>query len=199
MPESEPDNEWRRDLGAAVTAIDALDTASVAGLDDDSTYDFNAMRSCAAQIAPLLGAADADVHELRNLAGAMRGYAEMLRESLPPVEGSIQRALRIVLDGGKRPAVSASVAAAPGTRAHATSDPGFILAVDDREENRELLARYLTRSGHFVVTAPGGARRWRPSTMPTSTWCCSIAACPAWTAARCWRASRPMRAGAPRR
>jgi adenylate cyclase len=29
--------------------------------------------------------------------------------------------------------------------------------VDDREENRELLARYLTRSGHFVVTAPGGA------------------------------------------
>jgi adenylate cyclase len=156
MPESEPDNEWRRDLGAAVTAIDALDTASVAGLDDDSTYDFNAMRSCAAQIAPLLGAADADVHELRNLAGAMRGYAEMLRESLPPVEGSIQRALRIVLDGGKRPAVSASVAAAPGTRAHATSDPGFILAVDDREENRELLARYLTRSGHFVVTAPGG-------------------------------------------
>jgi adenylate cyclase len=36
-------------------------------------------------------------------------------------------------------------------------DPGFILAVDDREENRELLARYLTRSGHFVVTAPSGA------------------------------------------
>ena len=30
------------------------------------------------------------------------------------------------------------------------------MAVDDREENRELLARYLTRSGHRVITAAGG-------------------------------------------
>jgi adenylate cyclase len=44
-----------------------------------------------------------------------------------------------------------------------SGDPGFILAVDDREENRELLARYLTRSGHFVVTARGGCRSARPA------------------------------------
>jgi adenylate cyclase len=159
------------------------------------------MRSCAAQIAPLLGAADADVHELRNLAGALRGYAEMLRESLPPVEGSIQRALRGTLGRRQAPRRSASDRSrARHQGRHATSDPGFILAVDDREENRELLARYLTRSGHFVVTAPGGREALETcSTMPTSTWCSSIAACRAWMAARCCGGSRPNRAGAPRR
>ena len=38
----------------------------------------------------------------------------------------------------------------------AQSDPGFILAVDDRQENRELVARNLSRMGHFVVTAASG-------------------------------------------
>ena len=36
------------------------------------------------------------------------------------------------------------------------SEPGFILAVDDLQENRELVARYLSRSGHIVVTAASG-------------------------------------------
>ncbi|RLA55107.1 MAG: adenylate/guanylate cyclase domain-containing response regulator, partial [Gammaproteobacteria bacterium] len=36
------------------------------------------------------------------------------------------------------------------------SEPGFILAVDDLQENRELVARNLSRMGHFVVTAASG-------------------------------------------
>ena len=36
------------------------------------------------------------------------------------------------------------------------SEPGFILAVDDLKENRELVARNLSRIGHFVITAASG-------------------------------------------
>ncbi len=45
-----------------------------------------------------------------------------------------------------------------GRNAHraVASEPGFILAVDDLQENRELVARYLSRSGHIVVTAASG-------------------------------------------
>jgi class 3 adenylate cyclase/CheY-like chemotaxis protein len=41
------------------------------------------------------------------------------------------------------------------------SDPGFILAVDDRQENRELVARNLSRIGHIVITAASGEEALR--------------------------------------
>ncbi len=41
------------------------------------------------------------------------------------------------------------------------SEPGFILAVDDLQENRELVARNLSRSGHIVITAASGEEALR--------------------------------------
>jgi class 3 adenylate cyclase/CheY-like chemotaxis protein len=71
-------------------------------------------------------------------------------------ESGLHRALEEVLSVTNEPGTTADGASATPLLARVTSEPGFILAVDDRAENRELLARYLTRSGHFVVTAPGG-------------------------------------------
>jgi len=96
----------------------------------------------------------ADKHELMNVLGAAYGYAEMLREDLGSRYADIEASLVSLL---------ASVGEAQGEDAAAAtehriidSDPGFILAVDDRRENRELVARNLSRLGHFVVTAATG-------------------------------------------
>ena len=139
---------WRQALGAAVRAVEGLPGSAAATLDGDAAQDLAALRHCAAQIAPLLHAGSSDQHELRNLAGALRGYAEMLAESAAAPQPALAQALELVLrDSAARSAGSARI----------DSEPGFILAVDDRTENRELLARYLSRAGHFVVTARSGS------------------------------------------
>ena len=159
----------REGLRAALDAIATVDGDALADLDAISREDWRAIESCAAQIAPILDAAVVDSHELRNLAGALRGYAEMLLESPDVAASALAGSLSHVLAGTAEPVfekppttpvVAGAAAAATDTTAAIAklpgSEPGFILAVDDREENRELLARYLPRSGHFVVTAPGG-------------------------------------------
>lgn len=156
MTEPQDLSQWRHALREAVQAVDALPQEAGATLGDDAAHDLLALRSCATQISSLLGQDRNDWHEVRNLAGAMRGYAEMLTELGIAGNDSLGGALNTVLSGTSPPAnldAEPSLAAAPEA---VTADPGFILAVDDRSENRELLARYLTRSGHFVVTAADG-------------------------------------------
>lgn len=150
-------NDWQHALSDAVQAISTLPANIGEHLEEEASHDLGALRACASQILSLIddSDSDADSHELRNLAGAMRGYAEMLLETLPPQERELGVALNTVLAGTGAPATRAPTEA-PTTLRQVPTDPGFILAVDDREENRELLARYLTRSGHFVVTASDG-------------------------------------------
>ncbi len=147
---------WLDGLEIAIDGLLGLDEALLPALDDEAREDWTALRACAGRVAPLLDESSADAHELRNLAGALRGYAEMFLESLGNAPLALRQALDAILastaeqgDGGVGVTMDQAAAISTG-------EPGFILAVDDREENRELLARYLTRSGHFVVTAPGG-------------------------------------------
>ncbi|MFT4769376.1 MAG: adenylate cyclase [Glaciecola sp.] len=145
-------------LQSAVIEIGALCASDLPELDADAEQDWLALAACAANIAPLLEEEIPDSHELRNLAGALRGYAEMLGESILEPTAALQSAIDHVLEGTAEAALSgAGDAEAAQQIAGLTGEPGFILAVDDRKENRELLARYLTRSGHFVVTASSGA------------------------------------------
>jgi class 3 adenylate cyclase len=143
---------------AALRAAESVPVVLLEALSEECRSDWLAVLSCAAQLDPLLADDDADAHELRNIAGALRGYAEMLLESLDDTHDAVRNAVLPllaeiqVLGAGPRTDVPPAPAT-PATR----GDTGFILAVDDRAENRELLARYLTRSGHFVVTASNGA------------------------------------------
>ena len=94
-------------------------------------------------------------HDLMNALAAVKGYAEILHEDATGLPGNLGGALSQLLS-----AVNAAQGLGAGSavtdRRVIDSEPGFILAVDDLQENRELVARNLTRSGHFVVTAASG-------------------------------------------
>ncbi len=131
-----------------------------------SLEDFERLFSAAERVESLLADSQSSLsrHDLMNVLSAIRGYAEMLREDLgpgsPALNDTLERLLKAVQtansngDGETLTAVSAENPAS-------ATDPGFILAVDDLQENRELVARYLSRSGHFVVTASSGEEALR--------------------------------------
>ena len=177
-----PGDSTATPLARAIARLEALGGAAVAALDEDARRDWAALLACAAQLAPLLRADNSDAHTLRNLRGALRGYAEMLLEATGQDtaqstgqnsgqnsgQHTAQDPPRSAQDlaAALRDLIAASAPPSPGTLCGAVGADaatparrgprGFILAVDDRAENRELLARYLTRSGHRVITAAGG-------------------------------------------
>jgi class 3 adenylate cyclase len=95
-------------------------------------------------------------HDLLNLIGAVRGYAEMLFEEQPRLHPVLSDTLPALLAavGSSQVALDfppLTDLAAPGREA-----PGVILAVDDMPENRELISRLLSRAGHTVISAESG-------------------------------------------
>ena len=127
-------------------------------LDEAAIDDMEHLLDAAQRLESMLGVSqDSDAaHDMMNVLAAMRGYAEMLLEDLGPAHQPIADALKRLLSAIET-AHTEETGIEPGAdqRTIAT-DPGFILAVDDLQENRELVARYLSRSGHFVVTAANG-------------------------------------------
>tara|TARA_R110000823_G_scaffold115436_2_gene238083 strand:- start:18745 stop:20226 length:1482 start_codon:yes stop_codon:yes gene_type:complete len=126
-------------------------------LDGDTQTDFARLFDAAERLQVMLDGADraADTHDLMNVLSAVRGYAEMLHEDLAHVNNTLSTSLGNLLASIQRTEGSAEPESAREHRVLA-SEPGFILAVDDLQENRELLARNLSRMGHFVITAAGG-------------------------------------------
>ncbi len=102
----------------------------------------------------------ANNHDLMNVLTALRGYAEMLREDIGPQSHTLDTRLSSLLTAVKA-AHSGDTEQATSHSRILQSDPGFILAVDDLQENRELVARNLSRSGHFVITAASGEEALR--------------------------------------
>ncbi len=127
-------------------------------LNEAAIDDMEHLLDAAQRLESMLGVSqDSDAaHDMMNVLAAMRGYAEMLLEDLGPAHQPIADALKRLLSAIET-AHTEETGIEPGAdqRTIAT-DPGFILAVDDLQENRELVARYLSRSGHFVVTAANG-------------------------------------------
>ncbi len=123
----------------------------------ETIEDFSHLLEAAVRLERLLGPTEhpTNNHDLMNILTALRGYAEMLREDIseghPELESGLSGLLSTVESahgsGGARLPIESPMA---------TSEPGFILAVDDARENRELVARSLSRMGHFVITAANG-------------------------------------------
>ncbi len=131
-------------------------------IDEQSKDDFSHLFQGAEKLQALL-AHDHEgdnTHDLMNALAAIKGYAEILREDLAGRPGELDDTLARLLK-----AVDTAQGVKSGTaskdRRVIDSEPGFILAVDDLQENRELLVRYLSRSGHFVVTAASGEEALR--------------------------------------
>jgi adenylate cyclase len=126
-------------------------------LEAETVDDFSHLIEAAGRLEQLLGTPElaANTHDVMNVLTALRGYAEMLKEDVGAAYSSLNTSLTALL---------AAVAAAHSDRSDNTapenqmiaSEPGFILAVDDLKENRELVARNLSRIGHFVITAASG-------------------------------------------
>tara|TARA_B110000503_G_scaffold34861_1_gene56862 strand:+ start:14461 stop:15885 length:1425 start_codon:yes stop_codon:yes gene_type:complete len=99
-------------------------------------------------------------HDLMNVLTALRGYAEILWEDIGHQNQALDTRLSSLLTAVKT-AHSGDTEQATTDSRILQSDPGFILAVDDLQENRELVARNLSRSGHFVITAASGEEALR--------------------------------------
>jgi adenylate cyclase len=135
-----------------------------AGLGEDTREDFTRLFEGSSRLDDMVrdGNGSADSHDLMNVLAAIRGYAELLREDMGSEHPELDAALARLLKAVHTAHNGDSSEPASTTEQHViASEPGFILAVDDLKENRELVARYLSRSGHMVVTAAGGEEALR--------------------------------------
>lgn len=150
---------WSELLLRSMAELRELFAALGEQLEQASADDFSHLFEGGRRIARALAEPDGTTsrHDLMNILAAIRGYAELLREDVGAQFAEVNEALARLLkavQAGTSDDNSAPTAAT--VQAGVTSEPGFILAVDDLQENRELVARYLSRSGHIVVTAASG-------------------------------------------
>ena len=125
----------------------------------DSVEDFTHLFEAADRLRPWADPAGqaTTTHDLMNILTALRGYAEMLREDIGSTHQVLEAGLSALL-GTVQAAYGEHTNEAGAKNRLAASEPGFILAVDDLKENRELVARSLSRLGHFVITAASGEK-----------------------------------------
>ncbi len=123
--------------------------------------DIDKLQTTAKRLLALLYSPPSDnrqaLHDLRNLVGALQGYCELIcedfsRENNPNLVKLLERL-------SKHSSKMAQAEQSPNSDDSPngiTQNSGTILAVDDTEENRDLLSRYLRRNGHEVITASSG-------------------------------------------
>lgn len=150
-------NQWSEHLLHAVAELRQHFEHNQANLELEQQEDFNKLFAGSQRVDEIRQSSpNADQqHDLMNALAAIKGYSEMLLEDLagtvPALDDALNQLLKIIHSANSTEPEQTS-AATPAT----VSDPGFILAVDDQPENRELVTRYLSRAGHRVVTAASG-------------------------------------------
>ena len=146
---------WTDHVFKAMAELRALEYSRV-DLNSEQSEDFDKLLSASAALEALLADIDEhSEHNLRNVLGAMRGYAELLYEDLSTLHANLKAVLQRLLK-----AIASAASDNSALRSLTPVDAaesGTILAVDDTAENLDLLGRYLTRSGHQVLTASNGA------------------------------------------
>ncbi len=147
-------------MRGAVTDLRAQASASGEAMPPSALEDLQRIFSLASTLEEQLAALHSH-HDLMNTISAMRGYAEMLQEDIGAQQPALNDSLTRLLKATANAAASATNGADAQRPPVMAAEPGFILAVDDLAENRELVARYLSRSGHLVVTAASGAEALR--------------------------------------
>ena len=124
--------------------------------------DFSHLLDAASRLEQMLGTAGqiASNHDLMNVLSALRGYAELVREDVGAAHPDLDATLAALL-AALQVAHTGNAGQSKTERRMIQREPGFILAVDDQQENRELVARNLSRSGHIVITAASGEEALR--------------------------------------
>ncbi|MEH6635716.1 MAG: adenylate/guanylate cyclase domain-containing protein [Halioglobus sp.] len=157
---SQATDAWSVQLLQTSAQLRALLSTQLADLPEQATEDFAKVFEAADRLETMLGDATQkdNTHDLMNVLAAIRGYAEMLREDIGAQSPALDTALSQLLAAVHAADTAEVVATADSATDDRVipSEPGFILAVDDLQENRELVARNLSRIGHFVITAASG-------------------------------------------
>ncbi len=158
--QNSPDNsnEWADRVVSAVTGLSAVMARSSISAEPMVKHDITALLEAARKLAAIKNETGSTArHDIMNVIGAIRGYAEMLQEDQAMLHTAIAETLPAILSAVESPASSKTAgSAAPKSVTVAADDPGVILAVDDMPENRDLVSRLLGKAGHTVLTAESG-------------------------------------------
>ncbi|MEH6568439.1 MAG: adenylate/guanylate cyclase domain-containing response regulator [Halioglobus sp.] len=154
---------WSDAFPLPIEELHACYQRSQADLGAAALEDFSRLFDATARLQQLTSATLSEInsHDVMNALSAIRGYTEMLLEDLGSEFEALKtifRKLILAVDAAGSAGAITPVVSEPTVIA---SEPGFILAVDDSRDNRELVARYLSRSGHIVVTAASGEEALR--------------------------------------
>jgi adenylate cyclase len=154
--------EWTAHLLREIGTLQREFSNMQVHLGEETVNDFLHLFEAAKRLEQMLVTPDQapNTHDLMNVLTALRGYAEMLREDVGAPHPGLDAMLSSLLATVQGAHSFNAVQSATATRV-IQSDPGFILAVDDLQENRELVARNLSRIGHIVITAASGEEALR--------------------------------------
>ena len=154
---------WALHILQAVAPLRAVAARSSVAISPPSDQDIIALLEAADRIELLKESNSSDdQHDLMNIFGAVRGYAEMLYEDRAQLHPAIVETLPNLLQALSSPDVALSKTAThvktiiKPLATPKTNEPGVILAVDDMAENRELVSRLLSKYNHTVITAESG-------------------------------------------
>ena len=155
--QSEQPDQWAsRILISAEPLLAAVQRPTVT-VDAPMSGDVDALNDAMQRIKALLKTPSSDQnHDLLNLIGAIRGYAEMLHEDMALLHPALKETLPAILSAVESTSDQASTVETQETAPASVEAPGVILAVDDMPENRELISRLLSRTGHTVLSAASG-------------------------------------------
>ncbi len=150
------------DLLDAIRSLPDAFTAPAEPFGEETADDIAHLLDAARRLETMLTSTDQPTnhHDLMNVLTALRGYAEMLREDIGDCNPALDETFASLLNAVQAAHGDGGAQEVAESRA-IQSEPGFILAVDDLQENRELVARNLSRSGHFVITAESGEEALR--------------------------------------
>ena len=148
---------WAHRILASAEPFLAATARPTVSIEPPTDADVLALKEGLVRVSELLHTPTSDLnHDLLNVIGAIRGYAEMLQEDAALLHPALARTLPALLSSvGSTSTTMDTPEGTPATAAE-LKDAGVILAVDDMPENRELISRLLSRAGHTVISAESG-------------------------------------------
>lgn len=148
---------WARRILSSAEPFLAATTRPTVTVAPPIDADVLALKEGLIRVTELLDNPTPDVnHDLLNVIGAIRGYAEILQEDIALLHPALGQTLPALLSSAGSTQMAADTIAGTAATLPTKEDAGVILAVDDMPENRELISRLLSRAGHTVISAESG-------------------------------------------
>ena len=148
---------WAHRILASAEPFLAATARPTVSIEPPTDADVLALKEGLIRVSELLHTPSSDLnHDLLNVIGAIRGYAEMLQEDAALLHPALRQALPALLSSAGSTQIAPSNLVADSAAVAHRNEAGVILAVDDMPENRELISRLLSRAGHTVISAESG-------------------------------------------